>query len=68
MVVVIMNDNKWRDFAILNNMSADDFSKEIVTVAQAVLTMELNKNNSDKVTITNTQHDGEYELIYRRVK
>ena len=62
-----MSKNIWKDFAELNNMSTDEFTNEIVTVAQAVLAMKLNSKGIDGVVITSSQDDGDYKLIFRRV-
>ena len=59
--------NKWREFAELNNMTTEDFENEVIDAAQAVLAMHLDKSGGDEVTITNSQHDGVYQLVFKRI-
>lgn len=59
--------NIWQEFAIKNGMSPDEFEKEIITTAQAVLAMLLNKSEEDALKIVATQHDGVYELTFKRI-
>ncbi|HHZ71113.1 MAG TPA: hypothetical protein EYN54_12735 [Methylococcaceae bacterium] len=62
-----MSENIWRDFAELNGMSPKEFENKIITVAQAVLAMKLNKDNKDALKITAVQNDGVYELAFKRI-
>lgn len=64
---MIMSENIWRDFAELNGMSPKEFENKIITVAQAVLAMKLNKDNKDALKITAVQNDGVYELAFKRI-
>ena len=64
---MIMKENIWRDFAELNGMSPKEFEDEIVTVAQVVLAMKLNKANEDGLKIVSPQNDGVYELSFKRI-
>ena len=59
--------NKWKNFADLNNMTPEQFSDEIIECSQAILAMHLIKEGGDKVTITNAQNDGVYELTFKRI-
>jgi hypothetical protein len=59
--------NKWREFAELHSMSTDDFENEVIVAAQAVLAMKLARIKKDKLTITNAQRDGVYQLTFERV-
>jgi len=59
--------NKWRDFANLHGMSPEQFKDEILEVAQVLLAMYLVKEGGDEVTITNGQHDGVYQLSFKRI-
>ena len=54
-----MNKNIWRDFAKLNGMSESEFFSEITTTAMAVLSMKLDKSDSDAMKIT----QGKYTLM-----
>jgi len=60
-------ENIWRDFAELHGMSPERFKDEILEVAQVVLAMHLAKEGGDEVTITNGQHDGVYQLNFKRI-
>ena len=60
--------NKWRDFANLHNMSEDDFTDEIIEVAQAVLAMELKKNHCAFVTVSSKQQGKKYKLTFEEIK
>ena len=62
-----MSENIWRDFAELNGMSPKEFENKIITVAQAVLAMKLNKDNKDALKITAVQNDCVYELAFKRI-
>ena len=59
--------NKWREFAQLHNMTTDDFENEIIDAAQAVLAMKLARVIKDKISITNAQNDGVYQLTFERI-
>ena len=60
--------NKWRDFANLHNMSEDDFTDEIIEVAQAVLAMELKKNHCTFVAVSSKQQGKKYKLTFEEIK
>ena len=59
--------DKWQEFAQLNNMSPEEFTDEIIECAQAVLAMKLTRKGKDSITITNGQHDGVYQLNFKRI-
>ena len=60
-----MNITQW---AKANNLTADEFKKEILTTAACVgMTMvELSKDDSDALIFTCEDADGEIELTVRR--
>lgn len=62
-----MIENIWRDFANINGMTTDEFSKELILTVQAVLAMQLNKKGCDMVRITSNQLGDDYELIFRKI-
>ena len=64
---MIMSENIWRDFDELNGMSPKEFENKIITVANAVLAIKLNKDNKDALKITAVQNDGVYELAFKRI-
>jgi hypothetical protein len=59
--------NIWKHFADLNGMTQEEFSAEIITVAQACLAMKLNEADEEAIKITSGQYDGVYELTFRRI-
>lgn len=59
--------NKWQEFAKLHNMSHEDFAKELIECAQAVLAIDLVKVKSDKLEIIAAQNDGIYKLTFERI-
>ena len=60
--------NKWREFAILNNMTTDDFENEVIDTAQALLAMKLNRIGKEDLTLINSQNDGVYQLSFKRIE
>ena len=63
-----MSNNIWRDFAELNNMTPDDFASEILTVAQAILPMQLEKNVAQSMRLESDQLGKKYRLVFSEVK
>lgn len=59
--------DKWRSFALLNNLTTEQFENEIIDAAQAVLAMKLVRINRDYLSIKNTQNDGVYKLTFERI-
>ena len=59
--------SKWREFAVLNGLTSDQFENEIIDAAQAVLAMKLNKDSVEELTIINGQNDGVYKLTFERI-
>ena len=59
--------NKWQEFAQLHNMTPEQFSKELLECAQAVLAMDLNRNDIDEINIIAGQNDGVYQLNFKRI-
>ena len=59
--------NKWQQFAQLHNMTPEQFSKEIIECAQAVLAIDLSNSGDDQVNIIAGQHDGVYQLNFKRI-
>ena len=51
----------------MDNLTPKEFAKECVEAAQAVLAVELDEGNQDKVIITNTQQGKGYKLTFERV-
>ena len=62
-----MSNNIWKDFAELNGMTSEKFENEIITAAQAVLAMKLNKAKEDELQIIAAQNDGVYQLNFKRI-
>ena len=63
-----MSNNIWRDFAELNNMTPDDFASEILTVAQTILPMQLEKNGAQSMRLESDQLGKKYRLVFSEVK
>lgn len=63
-----MSKNIWRDFAELHGMGADTFANEIITVAQAILPMQLNKNGACSMRIESEQLGKKYILTFEEVE
>ena len=59
--------NKWQEFAELHGMTNEQFSKEIVECAQAVLAIELKREGNDEVNLIAGQNDGVYQLNFKRI-
>lgn len=59
--------NIWQEFAALNGMTPEDFSKEVIKCAQACLSIDLEQANSEKVELVSNQYDGVYRLTYERI-
>lgn len=59
--------NIWQEFAALNGMTPKQFEDEIITTAQAVLAMKLNEAGEDELQIIAGQHDGVYQLNFKRI-
>lgn len=59
--------NIWQEFAALNGMTPKQFEDEIIIAAQAVLAMKLNEANEDELKIIAAQHDGVYQLNFKRI-
>lgn len=58
--------NIWKRFADNQGWSDEDFEKEVLLMAQAVLAFKISKNNFEKLEITSTQYDGNYKLTFER--
>ena len=63
-----MSNNIWRDFVELNNMTPDDFASEILTVAQAILPMQLEQNGAQSMRLESDQLGKKYRLVFSEVK
>ena len=63
-----MSNNIWRYFAELNNMTPDDFASEILTVAQAILPMQLEQNGAQSMRLESDQLGKKYRLVFSEVK
>ena len=48
-----MTNINLKQFAQLNNLSEDEFKKEIYTTCMAIMSMEMEKNNSAEMIINN---------------
>jgi len=59
--------NIWQEFAVLHGMSPKQFEDEIITTAQAVLAMQLNRSGIEEVEIIAGQNDGVYKLNFKRI-
>ncbi len=59
--------NKWQEFAQLHNMTPEQFSKELLECAQAVLAIDLVSSEGDEVEIISGQNDGVYLLTFKRI-
>jgi len=59
--------NIWQQFAELNNMTPEQFHKELMEAAQASLAIELSKSKSEELTIVSAQYDGAYGLTFKRI-
>lgn len=59
--------NKWRDFANLHNMTPKEFESEVITTAQAVMAISLEREGSSEMSVIAGQHDGVYELTFKRI-
>jgi flavorubredoxin len=59
--------NIWQEFAALNRMTQKQFEDEIISTAQAVLAMKLNEDGEDELKIIAGQHDGVYQLNFKRI-
>lgn len=60
-------ENIWRDFAKLNGMTIEEFESEILAAAQAILAIQVGRNECDQIRITSRQNDGEYSLVFTKV-
>lgn len=54
-----MTENIWKDFAKLNGMSQEEFSSEIILAAMSVMSLKLDKSDTNCIKIT----QGEYTLM-----
>ena len=45
-------ENIWKDFAQLNGMSQEEFSNEIILAAMSVMSLKLDKGDSNCIKIT----------------
>ncbi len=54
-----MSENIWKDFAKLNGMSQEEFSSEIILAAMSVMSLKLDKSDTNCIKIT----QGEYTLM-----
>lgn len=52
-------ENIWRDFAKLNGMSQEEFSSEIILAAMSVMSLKLDKSDTNCIKIT----QGNYTLM-----
>jgi len=59
-----MEKNIWREFAILNDLSNDEFFDELVVATMAAMSMKLDKQDKAAFIITK----GEYQLQFTEVK
>ena len=59
--------DKWRKFAVLNNLTVEQFENELIDAAQAVLAMKLARDKEKSLSIINGQHDGVYELKFTKI-
>ena len=59
--------NIWQEFAALNGMTPKQFEDEIIFTAQAVLAMKLNEDGENELRIVSGQHDGVYQLNFKRI-
>jgi hypothetical protein len=59
--------NIWQEFAMLNEMTPKQFEDEIIFTAQAVMAMKLNETGEDELKIVAGQHDGVYQLNFKRI-
>ena len=63
-----MSKNIWRDFAELNGMSPDEFTNEILLVAQAVLPMQLEQHGAQSMRLESEHLGKKYRLVFSEVK
>ena len=56
-----MSNNIWRDFAKLNNMTQEEFFSEMVYTTMAMMSLKLDKADSDKDAVQITK--GRYTLV-----
>lgn len=59
-----MDIERWVDFAKLNNLTEDEFSNDILTIAQAILPKQLKDNGSLSMTLTTEQLGEKFELVF----
>lgn len=52
-------ENIWRDFAKLNGMSQEEFSNEVILAAMSVMSLKLDKSDTNCIKIT----QGNYTLM-----
>jgi len=59
-----MSKVDWKSFAQINNMSHEEFGKELINTTMAFMEMELDKNKSDEMIVTN----GQLNLTLKKIK
>ena len=61
-------NNIWKDFAELHGMSPNEFASEILTVAQAILPIQLNEHGAQSMRIDSEQLGKKYRLTFSEIK
>ena len=61
-------NNIWKDFAELHGMSPNEFASEILTVAQAILPIQLNEHGAQSMRLESEQLGKKYRLVFQRLR
>tara|TARA_R110000744_G_scaffold345967_4_gene451432 strand:+ start:307 stop:507 length:201 start_codon:yes stop_codon:yes gene_type:complete len=65
--MTIKAQNVWKGLALSQNWSDEDFEREIILLAQAVLAFKLSKEKQSKIDIASNQYDGDYKLSFEKI-